>query len=118
MTSTRGKCQVIFYVDGGGDSESKRAWYVEECADEKAARLLAMRTLLDNYMLLIYPRPESYPVDDRLYWCELVPGDYVDGKWQPVPALDRDAAFLNPRNGEITFNLSASMKRWQQLRMR
>lgn len=117
MTSTHGKCQVIFYVDGGRDSGSKRAWYVEECVDEKAAQHLAIRTLLDNYMLLIYPRPESLPVDDRLYWCELVPGYYVDGKWQPVSALDRDAAFLNSLNGEITFSLAASMKRWQQLRM-
>lgn len=115
---------VSVYRDGGAPSRDADARGRDGCApsraelvcaqwcpDEALARYFAMNTLLDFYLLLIYPRRDDH---QRLFWCELVPGRRVDGRWEPGIAVDGevDTAYLDACSGEISWDLAACTRRW------
>jgi hypothetical protein len=84
--------------------------YAQWCPDESLARHFAMNTLLDCYLLLIHPHRDD---DQRLFWCELVPGRRVGGRWEPgLTDGEVDAAYLDGHSGEISWDLAASARRW------
>jgi hypothetical protein len=109
--------RVTFYRDRGAQRLAERV-HTEHCHDQQQARDCAVSSLLDAYMLLIYPREEPLRDGWGRYWCELAPVRYhPNGHWEPDPAADghTDAAYLGD-NGEITLTLAASARRWQHLR--
>ena len=86
----------------------------EWCPNEALARHVAMNSLLDAYLLLIYPRLDD---DERLFWCELVPGRQVDGRWElGYINGEVDAVYLDGESGEICWDLAASARRWMMAR--
>jgi hypothetical protein len=116
LISTRGNAPywVRVYVDRGGEC----SWvHTEECLNEREARNFAVNMLLSTYMELIYPHRED--AGRRLFWCELVPGRWMDGRWEPDPCAggEVDAAYLDGEYGAITFDLAASIRRWRPLRV-
>lgn len=106
--------RVRVYVDRAG--ECSRV-HTEECPNEREARNFAVNMLLSTYLELIYPHRDD--TGRRLFWCELVPGRRVNGRWEPDPRAggEVDAAYLDGEYGAITFDLAASIRRWRPLQV-
>lgn len=100
--------QVSVYVDQRGE---RCLVHTEECRDEPAARNFALNMLLATYTELGLPKPE---LTQRTVWCELVPGRWVSGQWQPDPRADGEADIvsLDSVSGVITIEPWASLWRW------
>lgn len=106
--------RVSVYVDLG--DECSRV-HTEQCHDEREARNFAVNTLLNTYMQVIYPHRDGS--GRRLFWCELIPGRWVDGQWEPDPGAggEVDIAYIDGEYGAITFDLAASVRRWRPLQV-
>ena len=100
--------QVSVYVDHG--DECARV-LTEQCRTEPEARNFALNYLMSTYVELGFPNPGW---ERLMVWCELEPGRWVGGRWQPDPRAEEevDLASLDSQSGEITIQPWASLWRW------
>ena len=117
-TLSRAPYQVNLYVDHcdlGRERSRVHCVHTQQCCDELQARNFAINMLLSIYLDLIYPHRDDS--GQRLLWCELVPGRWVNGRWERDPRAGGavDAAYLDSAHGSITFDLAASVRRWRPL---
>ena len=100
--------QVSVYVDQRGE---RCLVHTEDCRDEPTARNFAVNMLLATYVELGFSNPA---LTRQIVWCELEPGRWVGGQWQPDPRAEGevDLASLDSQSGEITIEPWASLWRW------
>lgn len=100
--------QVAVHVTYVARDGASARLHTEVCESEQTARVFALGVLANAFMLI-----GEAQLSRRRFWCELSPVRWVDGAWEPVPAVEGtvDAAFLNSENGEITFDLAATLRR-------
>jgi hypothetical protein len=67
--------QVRVFVDLGECSPVR----TKDCSDEPGARTFALDTLMDAYLEQLDHSKR------RVFWCEIEPGRWVHGRWQPDP---------------------------------